>query len=446
MKSLDKVLLTCIACCLAILSGCSGEVRLEYGYSETALAEQSPGGISVFREMIKARNLDTETLVALKPSMDERINTLVWTPDYFPKHTKPVLDRLDRWLRQGGKTLVYVGRDYSPHSDYWERLANDPNNGKNARERARIKVQAAGSVNQLDALRETHRDLLITPWFYWRATAGPFRKITRFQGEWSDDPSLSQCSISLRSSLVPYDATQHDLLTKELDWNTTIPTNGSKYTKIWTAQDEELLTLAKGILPGDLGESNTLLEAMDGSPVVSAISYRNSSSRVIVLSNSSAICNLSLLNASNRNLANKIIDQFADGTVGFVSMDKDPPIEQGTAQEQNKGFEMLTVWPFNVITIHAAVIAMVALVAAFPIFGRPKSIPKKAQVDFGEHVESLGYLLQATGGRQWAKDAISRYFRIVRRDIQSPWSQRESIDPETSIGDKVESNTNGNYE
>jgi|688.fasta_scaffold11995_8 hypothetical protein len=465
MKWLERILLWTVSCIFCILVGCTGEVRQEYGYSDTALAEQSPGGLSVFREIVKARKLSTQTMVSLQPSMENRVSTIVWTPDYFPQHTKSVLDRLDSWLRQGGKTLVYIGRDYSPHADYWERVADDLSNGLSVQERARMKIQAANSANQLDDKRDTHRELLITPWFYWRKTPGAFRNVTNFQGDWSGDPSLTKCSIPLRSSLHPFDVNQLGLLTKELDWNTiatapaggglplpptppaptpapprksqfTLPNlfkpSGVRYANIWNTDDEELLRIAKGVLPGDRGETKTLLASADGLPLISSVAYRNSSSRVIVLSSSAAISNINLLNPANRYLANKIVDQFSSGTVGFVSMDTEPPIKEGTSQEENKGFEMLTVWPFNVITIHAALVAMVALIAAFPIFGRPKTVPKPSQVDFGEHVESIGELLRATGGRQLAKDAISRYFRIVRRDTKSPWVQRESTSTDTS--------------
>ena len=454
MTWLKRILLWAVSCSVCILVGCTGQVRQEYGYSESALAEQSPGGLSVFREIVKARKLSTETMVSLQPSMENRVSTIVWTPDYFPQHTKPVLDRLDLWLRQGGKTLVYIGRDYSPHADYWERVADDLSNGLSVQERARMKIQAANSANQLDDKRDTHRDLLITPWFYWRKTPGAFRNVTNFQGDWSGDPSLTKFSIPLRSSLHPFDLNQLGLLTKELDWNTiatapAMPTPapprksqfilpnlfkplGVRYANIWNTDDEELLRIAKGVLRSDMGETKTLLASADGLPLISSVAYRNSSSRVIVLSSSAAISNINLLNPANRNLANKIVDQFSSGTVGFVSMDTEPPIKEGTSQEENKGFEMLTVWPFNVITIHAAMVAMVALIAAFPIFGRPKTLPTTSQADFGEHVESMGELLRATGGRQLAKDAISRYFRMVRRDTQSPWVQRESTNTDTS--------------
>lgn len=444
------------------LTGCNSRVSPEYGISESSMAEQSPGGLSIFREMVKARRYDTETLVSLRPSMDQKVQTIVWSPDYFPFHTKAVHDRFDQWLRQGGKTLVYIGRDYSPHAEYWEKIANAPRSALNTRDRARSKVQAAKSINHLDQMQDTYRELLITPWFYWRKTPGAFQQVDGFVGEWSDDPDLANSKISLRSTLNPLDTDELDSLMKELDWNAPVPaaagaapatlgvspgstpppprklnfqvpfikSSGTNYTKVWNTDDEELLSIAKGIVLGDRDQTKTLLASADGLPLITEIQYKSSGSRVLVLSNSSILSNLGLLNRSNRKLANRIIDTFPAGKAGFLAMDSDPPVRQGLAQEEHKGFEMLTVWPFNVMTIHAAILALVAIVAAYPIFGRPKIPPKKSQVDFGEHVESLGELLRATHGEQFAKDSISKYFRVVRRDQHSAWANRPTAEQE----------------
>jgi hypothetical protein len=85
------------------------------------------------------------------------------------------------------------------------------------------------------------------------------------------------------------------------------------------------------------------------------------------------------------------------------------------------------------MTIHAALLAMVAIIAAFPIFGRPKSTPKVSTANFGEHVESIGELLRATNGRDYAVEAISKYFRIVRRDQKSVWANQVSSGPQADV-------------
>ena len=460
------------------LGGCKSDLSDAYGTSESQTAEASPGGMSVLREMVKAHDLPTETLASLSPSMDEKYQTIIWTPNYFPFHNKANLDCLDRWLRTGGKTLVYVGRDYSPHADYWDRVASNPNSDMDPTQRARGLIQGAIASSHLDSLRDSQRELLVTPWFSWRHVPGPFRKVKRFLGEWADDPMIANSQIQVRSSLDPFDGLKLDALRKELDWSSTattpatatapapasapgtakpkrkatpnpfqpgatpppprknnriiqFPTKGAANIdpRIWNTDDEELLAIADGIHAFDYDTVRVLLAADDGTPLVSELRYTSSLSRVLILSNSSIVSNLGLLDGGNRRLTDRLIESFSEGRVGFLSGDEEPTIRQGTSQEDFKGFEMLTVWPFNVMTIHAALVAMVAIIAAFPIFGRPKSSPRVSTANFGEHVESVGDLLRATNGREYAIDSISKYFRIVRGDQKTQWVNQNSLDP-----------------
>jgi hypothetical protein len=467
-----SALLALVVLGIPSLGGCKSDLSDAYGTSESQSAEASPGGMSVLREMVKAHDLPTETLASLSPSMEEKYQTIIWTPNYFPFHTRANLDCLDRWLRTGGKTLVYVGRDYSPHADYWDRVASNPNSDLDPTQRARGLIQGAIASSLLDSLRDSQRELLVTPWFSWRHVPGPFRKVKRFLGEWADDPSIANSRIQVRSSLDPFDRLELDALRKELDWSSTavppapaaapatskpkrkatqnpsqpgttpppprktdrmfqFPTIRGPNTdlKIWNTDDEELLAIADGIHAIDYDTVRVLLAADDGTPLVSELRYTSSLSRVLILSNSSIVSNLGLLDAGNRRLTDRLIESFSEGRVGFLSGDEEPAIRQGTSQEDFKGFEMLTVWPFNVMTIHAALVAMVAIIAAFPIFGRPKSSPRVSTANFGEHVESVGDLLRATNGREYAIDSISKYFRIVRGDQKTQWVHRNSLDP-----------------
>lgn len=442
---------------LLTVMGCNSDVTNDYSGSSTLDSERSPSGLTVFRELVKTRKRSTETLMNLSPTLERKIQTLVWSPNYFPQHDKATLDRIDSWLRSGGKTLVYVGRDFSPNAEYWDRVTSSASSPLSAKARAIGQVRCSTEAIELDRLRDEHRQLLITPWFYWRQVPGTFQKVQSFQGEWSQIASFSNPDIHIRSPLKPFAKGDIDALVKELDWNsatnpnamnkklsTSVPPPPKKWVyrtvpggvfwgnsngvKVWNTDDVELLSTAKAIQESDFDKANILLATEDGVPLITEVKYRNSTSRVLVLSNISMIANLGLLNRSNRDIADKIIGKFEKGPVGFLTGDIDPKMRKGLAQEEHKGFEMLTVWPFNVMTIHAALLAVVAAIAAFPIFGRPKSLPMKPSADFADHVESLGELLRSTGGQQYAKDAITKYFRIVRRDTKSAWATRPTAE------------------
>lgn len=461
------MILISLLCC-----GCRSEVTEKYGASESFGGQNSPGGLSVLREMIKAQSRETQTLLNLSPTLESKMETIVWAPDYFPQHSKSVTDRFDLWLSQGGKTLIYIGRDYSAQSDYWNRVIHKTGSPLDLKQQSLVSIKEANQLIELDSKRDECRELLITPWFYYRRTLGEFRTVNAFQGEWSTDPELRKCYASIRSTLSPFDPITLNLLKLELDWNPVPPgtptgnaTNPNQimtpspprklqgqafpilnsqskapYSRVWNTDDEQLLSIANGIMITQQNQPRTLLSTTDGTPLITEITFKNSSSRVIAISNSSMVSNLSLLNKPNRHLVNRLIGMIGRGQVGFISMDSDPPIKDGTTPEDHKGFEMLTIWPFNVMTIHAAVIALVAAIAAFPIFGRPRKIPPRPKSDFAEHIDSVGELLQATNGRDFAKDAITRYFRIVRKDLHSPWANRQTLDHEENVSINNDSN------
>ena len=179
---------------------------------------------------------------------------------------------------------------------------------------------------------------------------------------------------------------------------------------------------------GVVSNRNVLLATSSGEPLVTELSLASGSSKVIVVANSSIVSNLGLLDSGNRLIASKLIDKFSGATVGFLTGDKDPEIVTNNSNRQS-GIEFLTVWPFNVISIHTALLAMIAVIALFPIFGRAKKAPVTSTADFGDHVEAVGELLRRTNDRQFAINAIVKYFRVVRRDTKSSWS---NMDPTTT--------------
>ena len=86
---------------------------------------------------------------------------------------------------------------------------------------------------------------------------------------------------------------------------------------------------------------------------------------------------------------------------------------------------MLTIWPLNVITLHAVFLGMLVLLAVFPIFGRAKQLPVKSTREFGQHIEAVGGLLFKSKDRFYALATIAEYFRNVRKEPTSAWANVE---------------------
>jgi len=146
---------------------------------------------------------------------------------------------------------------------------------------------------------------------------------------------------------------------------------------------------------------------------------------VIVLSNASLISNLSLTNFENLSIAKKLVDTLPKQHIGFLTGRQDPRVRKDDNSEQQKGFEMLTIWPLNVITLHVVFLGMLVLLAVFPIFGRAKQLPAKSTREFGQHIEAVGGLLFKSQDRFYALATIAEYFRNVRKEPTSPWANVE---------------------
>ena len=198
---------------------------------------------------------------------------------------------------------------------------------------------------------------------------------------------------------------------------------GDEYLREFLPVDQEQLEIATGGQAGRGGRVSELLMGSGAEALVVQIDQEHTLSKVLVVANGSIVSNVGMLGVGQRRIAERIIDRFSAGGVGFISGSGDPLLRSGGSElEVQRGFEMLTVWPLNVLTIHGAVAAMVAILAFSPIFGRPKRLRGSSTADFGEHVQAVGELIRGTGDVQYAKRTIAKYFRVVRGDSVSPWS------------------------
>ena len=605
-------------------AGCRQRVNAVYGESDSYVGECSPSGLTVFREMAEIKGHKTQILASISPSMNEAVQTIVWIPDKFPLHRPEVLAALQQWLDTGGKTLVYIGRDASPQSQYWSEVAKHPRLRVDDEQRIRAVRSAAEATLQLDQKRDEARDLLVTPWFYARKRIGPVKPITSFTGEWADvlvgqptrivartelrpyrpqenqtvsnptsgspafsspppdkptssnstsvaptstnstssnptslEPSPNAPNTALRdntaqqtnppqqinsaqrentsqqaidsknaigessdgrrpeeknddpegssqpndrnesgrrletiessdthegkdthddndagksgSTLKPLSGSQElvpeeqwemehweteqwetkEAIRKELDWKSegrsakviaswmktgkTPPIGGvagEEYAREFLPLDHEQLEIASAGQAGRGGRVSKLLMGSGAEALVVQIDQEHTTSKVLIVSNASIVSNVGMLGVGQRRIAERMIERFSPGGVGFISGSGDPLLRaSGSEIEEQRGFEMLTVWPLNVLTIHGAVAAMVAILAFSPIFGRPKRLRGASTADFGEHVQAVGELIRGTGDVQYAKRTISKYFRVVRGDSVSAWSTLDDPPP-----------------
>lgn len=382
----------------------------------------------------------------------DRLKAIVWSPDHFGTHRAETFEWMNKWLASGDRTLIYVGRDFSAMADYWRQCSANLSREENKQEgHWNCLEQIAYEQRAIDQLRSSVRQNVATPWFLFDYTNSVEKQVTAVSGPWSDSINISQSRIFLRGVPVGMNLRSYSELKKVFDREpapisaTTTTTTGTPATPPnaiappantppaadfefeWGKQDADMLTAIKMVPESDRPRLDFLLATQDREPLIAEItSPKWGKSRVIVLANSSMISNLGLINAQNRTLALRLIAKLPKTSVGFVSGSSDPTVRKDDIAEQQKGFEMLTIWPLNVVTLHAVFLGMLALIALFPIFGRPKLLPRKSNRDFGLHVDAVGAMLMKSKDRFYALATIADYFRQVRKEPTSPWA---NVDP-----------------
>ena len=442
-RSLSAVILGGIVCGILLLSsGCSSRVTMVYGESDDYRAKCSPAGNTVLRAMVEERGHKTYTVRSLSPANMERLNTLIWCPDDFPNHKKETFTWIEQWLAKGNRTLVYIGRDFSPQAAYWSDIATQQGNSPANRAKWLVAIdEIAGANNSLDAKRRLSRSSLVMPWCRWELRGGRLQTVRSLKGPWSEGVDVQDTNIEVRSAFLPLKASELSTLKNELesaiDKRKSVPPVGvpPPPTAVplrfgpedWESQQVELIS---GVNQEKLPELKTLLTDSDLTPLIGIVDTDSiAGSRIIIVNNNSLFCNHSMLRSAHRDIAAMMMDEFSDGGVGFISGEEDPLIRTDNLDDRQRGFEMLTVWPLNVVAIHAAFLGLATMIAYFPIFGRPRKLRKSSSADFGKHVEAVGALMQKSGDRAYAIEQISEYFKNVRGDTLSPWANMKSEEP-----------------
>jgi hypothetical protein len=396
--------------------------------------------------MVEEQGHPSFTVRSLSPINMQRLKTLIWCPDSFPNHDKATRDWIERWLSQGGRTLVYVGRDYSPHAAYWKDIAEQQSTSLANRAQWLVALdEVASAQNSLDAKLRASPSSIATPWCLWNLQGGRMRSVSGLQGPWSEGLQVNDTKMEVRSSMKPLKASELDRLKKELESKqaqknpnsgkaNTSPPAPAPFRPRNVDWDSRQLEILGGISGDNFRAWKVLLSDSEDTPLIAMVEKSPLlSSRVIMINNHSLFCNHSLLRSGNRRLASTMISEFPLGGVGFMSGSIDPLIRSDNSDEKQKGFEMLTVWPLNVVAIHAAFLGIATMIVFFPIFGRPKRLRRGSIGDFGLHIEAIGSMMQKSGDREYAIKQIADYFRIVRKDTTSPWlnARDEESEPQS---------------
>jgi hypothetical protein len=350
-----------------------------YGRRRGSEAARSVNGTSVLGELFKRGGHRVTSMQRLSPKVHE-FDVIVWAPDDFEPPTKEQRDFLEDWLTAGeGKTVIYIGRDYSAAVAYWQRVA--PQVPPEQADEALRRLAEARTGHE--AARSQMPVAQYARWFTVRRDQPP-RKVTALSGPWAEGIDAGKTDIYLEGRLA-------------------IPTERDR-----TASDPQL--------PSEKPEP---LLASGGDALATRLADDDwGDGQAIVLANGSFVLNYPLVNHEHRKLAARLIAECGPpGRVVFIeSGPGGPPVlDKEPAGGPATPLELLKVWPLNAILLHATILGIVYCLARSPIFGRPRQLLPPSPSDFGKHVAALGQLLARTQDRNYAQARLAHYRQIAER-------------------------------
>lgn len=421
MKRIRAIaILVCLISCFW-LAGCGrrSETQIRtYGYSAGAEGNRSINGYSVFRKMFQQRGDKTFTAVSYSKALDS-MDTIVWTPDTVTPPGLSNRDTLEEWLKgKSGRTLVYIGRDFDASSDYWEHVVEAMPAGQKSRA---LREQM---LSRVEAMENDLGGIHFARWFVVDTT--PLRTpVQGLRGKWADGIDVTATKLATRTELHP--ALYWDEEKKNLP--ALLGEDAELSQRFWANSEfrwtpEEIDSISDDEI-GKIPDAEILLEADDGRPLVyelNSIEWNNS--KIIVIANGSFTLNGALVSKEHRKLAAKVIDACKPkGRVAFLRTGRNGVRmnDPNDSDYATKGLEMFAYWPMNFIVYQFFILGIILCFVVFPIFGRPRSLPPPELSDFGQHIEALGGMLSNCRDETFAREKLSEYFRLVRKEPNHPW-------------------------
>jgi hypothetical protein len=402
---------------LAVLAltmvGCTQrELPVEYGRRQAAPAGQSVSGTAALARLFELNGSTVRGAAKLSDRLD-RSQVIIWAPDTFKGPSAAERTYLESWLYNqgyGGRTLIYIGRDFDPAERYWELISADskpPESFERKRRWADIK-----SSNEAERAAIPPRQSY--EWFDMVGGLGE-RKIDSLDGPWAQgvDPAKADLWLNTRLDLPS------GKVSPVIPAPVLFPAWTKKATKAPVNQHVQLGTGTAEILLQSENDMLAFRHTWDEVP----------SSQVIVVANGSFCLNMPLANAEHRKLAMRLVRACPSGNVVFLeSGAAGVPIKETSDGERGHAWRLMMSWPLGVIVIHFAALGLVFLIARFLQFGRARSLPRTKLADFGKHVEALGQLMARTKDHAYATNNLQQYRLKARRASGARHDQSHALE------------------
>ncbi len=408
----------------SLLVGCGDGLRSEYGESQGSLAERSVNGFTTLRNAYRAAGLQDRGVSRLTDRV-KRLDVIVWTPAHPAGIDDETTRWLETWLRQGGRTLVYVLPDSGSEAAYYReaRPLAPP------AERLEYRRKYAESLIDEHAWQVARGVLPSNGWFVARPKVqrSTLKAVPRDRAV--SPPAADRLSHRFEWILEAYDPDDSSQQGSPIN----VPAGPT--TPPWP--------LAPRVSPtGTEVTFDSLLESEHGDTLLARVtSERWNESQIVVLAGGSLLTNYALTQEPYQQFADDLIDislpdrkdgvgvQLAKAAaedewpdVGFSHQVGTIPVQVSSGEiPRAVGGELLRVFPLSFVTIHAVILGLVVLLMLVPVFGRPRRMHRGTLTRFADHLDAVATLMRRRGGETFARRRISDYMKQVREETSGPW-------------------------
>ena len=315
------------------------------------------------------RNGATVQIARWLGEQTDRADVIVWfwQEDRLPQEA--AWDYLRHWVRQDNeRRIVLVGDGYRADLDYWDFV------------RSEVSPELRAEARWQYARAKARRLMAAGPRPVEPRQVGPFRFVP---------PAVPS---SLATLAGPWSQLLFDEARQRQVYGTLTSVEESEESGSW--------------IP--------LLSTTDGRVLIAkhfVAAWSGTGSAWVAVADGSFLVNFALAQSANWPLAEQLVREcrFAERVV-FLDSRRAPTL--APTQESHPFLKAFTTPPLAAILWQAMLAALLFGFAEFPIFGRPRPAPDRAEVAFREHVAALGELLAQRPHPEHARAVRHEFARL----------------------------------
>ena len=379
-----------LACSLLMLvvglistSGCASKDVLDTKYGKVNEKPRSINSTSLLAKRLKDDGYDVTVRNRISPKINE-FNIVFWFPETNRCPAEGATEAIEEWMADGyqSRTLVYVGGDYRADEDYYRAIHKQlPPELQTENRRLLSEAQLATQQRK-------------SPW-----NDNAWSGSTNTTCDWFDLEAIKRRKSDQLGGPMVVDA--------DIDVAPKLPI-------------EMIMT------PKDIGEygrwTMTPLLTVDGQDMVYKLeedNYYGGKNRIIVVQNASFLVNFAAVDTNKQALADRLIDTatttpdgYIESSVLFLESESAIPI-RSTDFVNNNLWAWIAEKPLCYIVPHALLWGVLYCFVYFPIFGRPKHLPKRSTTSFRNHINAIAKQLSKSSGKADARRTIKHYQESV---------------------------------